>query len=229
MNETFIEIYKEIEAFANKKFNQTGKYMPMSQLTDELIEHVAGAKDFATDFELFNNLRNMMQHKASDKYFLIQPEVVDLIRHVYEVITQPLTVGSLFRSEVIFVPSDAAFSDLMTLVRTHHHTQFPVVKNGRVLTTQLITANAIVHSLSENPKAAPTVEQILENSQAVIRFIKPDDSIFTAENRLLDEMKTGQKSVVLLITEVENLQTLKPSDVLGVINITDLPKILSQK
>ena len=29
LNEQFITVYKKIEAFANRKFNKTGKYMPM--------------------------------------------------------------------------------------------------------------------------------------------------------------------------------------------------------
>ena len=63
LNEQFIAIYKKIEAFANKKFNKTGKYMPMSQLTDAIMAYMPGAREYAMDFELFNNLRNMMQHK----------------------------------------------------------------------------------------------------------------------------------------------------------------------
>jgi hypothetical protein len=41
-------------------------------------------------------------------------------------------------------------------------------------------------------------------------------------------MKLGQKSVVLLITKVTDYK-VRPVDVIGLINITDLPQILAKK
>lgn len=227
LNEQFIAIYKKIEAFANKKFNKTGKYMPMSQLTDAIMAYMPGAREYAMDFELFNNLRNMMQHKLSDNYFVIQPEVVTLIQHVYEVLTKPMTVGQLFTSEVIFVPEFAGFETVMDLIKRHHHTQFPVIRNGKFVMRKIITANALVHALMVSKK--PSVSDMLAQSQAIVRFIPASASIFEAEKILLDEMKHGQKSVVLLITKVTDYKKVRPVDVIGLINIADLPQILAKK
>ena len=227
LNEQFISIYKQIEAYANKKFNKTGKYMPMSQLTDAIMAGIPGAREFSTDFELFNNLRNMMQHKLSDNYFVIQPEVVTLIQHVYEVLTKPLTVSQLFASKVIFVPEFADFETVMDLIKRHHHTQFPVIRNGKFVMRKIITANAIVHALTGSKR--PSVSDIMARSQAMVRFIPATASIFEAEKILLDEMKLGQKSVVLLITKVTDDKKVRPSDVIGLINIADLPQILAKK
>lgn len=226
-NEKFIEIYKKIEEFANKKFNKTGKYVPMSQLTDVMMMHLPGASDFSTDFELFNNLRNMMQHKEADKYFVIQPEVVDLIAHVYEVLAKPITVGQLFASEVIFISESATYDAVIEQIRTHHHTQFPVIRNGKFVMQKIITANAIAHALTRTSK--PAVSEILKDSEAVVKFIGASESIFTAEKILLDEMKNGQKSVILLITRVTDLKRVRPADVIGLINVADLPQILAKK
>ena len=227
LNEQFIAIYKKIEAFANKKFNKTGKYMPMAQLTDAIMAYMPGAREYAMDFELFNNLRNMMQHKLSDNYFVIQPEVVTLIQHVYEVLTKPMTVGQLFASEVIFVPEFAGFETVMDLIKRHHHTQFPVIRNGKFVMRKIITANALVHALTVSKK--PSVSDMLAQSQAIVRFIPASASIFEAEKILLDEMKHGQKSVVLLITKVTDYKKVRPVDVIGLINIADLPQILAKK
>lgn len=46
---------------------------------------------------------------------------------------------------------------------------------------------------------------------------------------MLDEMRTGKKSVVLLLTNVIDFKKVRPADVLGLINIADLPQILSKK
>ncbi|GAX46980.1 CBS domain-containing protein [Pseudolactococcus reticulitermitis] len=227
LNEQFISIYKKIETFANRKFNKTGKYMPMSQLTDAIMTGIPGAREYAMDFELFNNLRNMMQHKLSDNYFVIQPEVVTLIQHVHDVLTQPITVGQLFASEVIFVPEHAEFETVIDLIRRHHHTQFPVIRNGKIVMRQIITANALVHALTVSKK--PNVSDMLAQSQAIVRFIPASASIFEAEKILLDEMKLGQKSVVLLITKVTDYKKVRPADVIGLINIADLPQILAKK
>ena len=227
LNEQFITVYKKIEAFAIRKFNKTGKYMPMSQLTDAIMADIAGAREYSTDFELFNNLRNMMQHKMSDKYFVIQPEVVAQIQHVYEVLTKPLTVGQLFVSKVIFVPEFADFETVINLIKRHHHTQFPVIRNGKFVMRKIITANALVHALTESEK--PSVSDMLVHSQAIVRFIPASASIFEAEKILLDEMKLGQKSVVLLITKVTDYKKVRPVDVIGLINIADLPQILAKK
>ena len=227
LNEQFIAIYKKIEAFANKKFNKIGKYMPMSQLTDAIMAYMPGAREYAMDFELFNNLRNMMQHKLSDNDFVIQPEVVTLIQHVYEVLTKPMTVGQLFTSEVIFVPEFDDVETVINLIKRHHHTQFPVIRNGKFVMRKIITANALVHALTESEK--PSVSRILVHSQAIVRFIPASASIFEAEKILLDEMKLGQKSVVLLITKVTDYKKVRPVDVIGLINIADLPQILAKK
>jgi CBS domain-containing protein len=227
MNEKFIEIYKKIEEFANKKFNKTGKYVPMSQLTDAMLTHMPGASDFATDFELFNNLRNMMQHKESDKYFVIQPEVVALIEHVCQVLTKPISVGQFFAAKVIFVSETGTYDDVIEMVRVHHHTQFPVIRNGKLVMRKIVTAHAIAHALTVSQK--PTVSEILTYSETVVRFIGASESIFTAEKILLDEMKNGHKSVILLITRVSDLKHVRPEDVIGLINVADLPQILAQK
>ena len=70
---------------------------------------------------------------------------------------------------------------------------------------------------------------MLAQSQAIVRFIPASASIFEAEKILLDEMKLGQKSVVLLITKVTDYNKVRPVDVIGLINITDLPQILAKK
>ena len=62
-----------------------------------------------------------------------------------------------------------------------------------------------------------------------MRFIPASASIFEAEKILLDEMKLGQKSVVLLITKVTDYKKVRPVDVIGLINIADLPQILAKK
>jgi hypothetical protein len=62
-----------------------------------------------------------------------------------------------------------------------------------------------------------------------VRFIPASASIFEAEKILLDEMKLGQKSVVLLITKVTDYKKVRPVDVIGLINIADLPQILAKK
>lgn len=227
LNTTFIETYKKIEAFANKKFNQTGKYMPMSQLTDVMLSQLPGARDFATDLELFNNLRNLMQHKASDQYLIIQPAVVALIQHVYEVLTKTVTVGELFAAEVVFVPESADFSTVLDLIKRYHYTQFPVIRNGKVVQHKVITANALAHALTISKQ--PTVLEILAHSDAVVTVIQASDSIFTAEKILLDEVRNGHKSVVLLISKTQVGQKLRPADIIGLINLADLPQILSKK
>ena len=211
-NDRFIAQYKQLEAFANQKFNKTGKYMPMSQLTDMMIAQLPGARDFATDFELFNNLRNLIQHKAANRYFIIQQEVVTRIKHVYDVLTRPITVGELFSSEVIFVNESDQFATVMSKVRKHHHTQFPVVRTDGMLMRRVVTANAMAHALSVSQ--APTVSEMIQH---------------TAEKMMLDEMRTGKKSVVLLLTNVTDFKKVRPADVLGLINIADLPQILSKK
>ena len=70
---------------------------------------------------------------------------------------------------------------------------------------------------------------MLVHSQAIVRFIPASASIFEAEKILLDEMKLGQKSVVLLITKVTDYKKVRPVDVIGLINIADLPQILAKK
>lgn len=226
-NDRFIAQYKLLEAFANQKFNKTGKYMPMSQLTDMILAQLPGARDFATDFELFNNLRNMIQHKAANRYFIIQPEVVTRIKHVYDVLTRPITVGELFSSEVIFVNESDQFAAVMRKVREHHHTQFPVVRTDGMLMRRVVTANAMAHALSVSQ--APTVSEMIQHTESVVFFIQSSASIFTAEKMMLDEMRTGKKSVVLLLTNVTDFKKVRPADVLGLINIADLPQILSKK
>jgi CBS domain-containing protein len=108
----------------------------------------------------------MMQHKLSNNYFVIQPEVVTLIQHVYEVLTKPITVGQLFASEVIFVPEFADFDTVMDLIKRHHHTQFPVIRNGKFVMRKIITANALVHALTLSKK--PSVSDMLAQSQAIV-------------------------------------------------------------
>ncbi|GFH43056.1 hypothetical protein Hs30E_16070 [Lactococcus hodotermopsidis] len=227
MNENFIEIYKKLEAFANKKFNRTGRYMPMSQLTDEMIAHIPGAQEFATDFELFNNMRNMLQHKEADRYFVIQPEVVALISHVYDVVTKPLTVGEFFSSPVVFVIESDNFASLISHVRNHHHTQFPVINTAGVVMRKIVTPNAITHALTESEN--PSVTKIIQKSQTLVKFIAQTESIFTAEKMLLDEMRTGRKSVVLLITKTKKTKNVHIDDVVGLINVANLPQILAKK
>lgn len=226
-NDHFIEIYKKLEAFANQKFNKTGKYMPMSQLTDMMIVQLPGARGFATDLELFNNLRNMLQHKAANRYFIIQPEVVTRINHVYEVLSRPITVGELFSSNVIFVNESDKFVTVLSKVKKHHHTQFPVVRTDGLLMRRIITANAMAHALTVSQ--TPTVSEMLAHAESVVFFIQPSASIFTAEKMMLDEMKSGKKSVVLLLTDVTDFKKVRPKDVLGLMNIADLPQILSKK
>lgn len=227
LNQAFIETYKKIEAFANQKFNHTGKYMPMSQLTDNILSQLPGAQTYATDFELFNNLRNMMQHKASDQYFTIQPQVVTLIQHVHDVLTKPISVGELFQSEVIFIRETASYETLIELIRRHHYTQFPVIQKGQVLQNKVITANALAHALTLGQQ--PNVKEILAQSKAMVKVIPAQASIFTAEKLLLDAVKKGHKSVVLLIVKKESQKHLRPEDVVGLINLADLSQILSKK
>jgi CBS domain-containing protein len=143
------------------------------------------------------------------------------------VLVTPITVGQLFASEVIFLPETGSYADVIQLIRTHHHTQFPVIRNGKFVMRKMITAQAIAHALTVSPK--PRVADILNHSEAVVRFIGASESIFTAEKILLDEMKNGQKSVVLLITRVTDFKKVRPVDVIGLINVADLPQILAKK
>ena len=128
--------------------------------------------------------------------------------------------------QLVYIPF-ADFDTVMDLIKRHHHTQFPVIRNGKFVMRKIITANALVHALTLSKK--PSVSDMLAQSQAIVRFIPASASIFEAEKILLDEMKLGQKSVVLLITKVTDYNKVRPVDVIGLINITDLPQILAKK
>lgn len=75
----------------------------------------------------------------------------------------------------------------------------------------------------------PNVKEILAQSKAKVKVIPAQASIFTAEELLLDAVKKGHKSVVLLIVKKESQKHLRPEDVVGLINLADLSQILSKK
>lgn len=119
------------------------------------------------DFEAmmaFSDLRNVIVHERFDRFTYLSvpsPQVLDEIHAIHDRLSTPVRADEAFRREVLAANAADALSELLTSVRTHAFTQFPVYEEEAF--AGLVTAAGIARWLAG---------QVIEDGGARVDFAR---------------------------------------------------------
>ncbi len=167
-----------------------------------------------------NELRNIVVHESTD---LAVPKLamVERLEAIAEQMSRDEHVINLFRRKVHTLDHDTSLAEVLTLVRRHDFSQFPVYAGTRYL--GLVTENGVTRWLAraaesgaEVPLEGVTAKHLLGTQEAGGRvwFMEPKECVEKANL----QFRTNRMLEVILITE-GGKQTGKP---VGIITRHDL-------
>ncbi|MHB0969868.1 MAG: CBS domain-containing protein [Thermoanaerobaculia bacterium] len=221
----FTRIEKHLRHVSNAK-----PWIPFTQLVSRASRDFPEVRRFREDLKEFADLRNAIVHDRMHDQVIAEPNAwaVERIAMIADLLTKPPAVVPHFAKKVFTVTPERTLADAVKLMKKHEFSKLPVV-SGRNF-GGVLTANAITRWLGANAEGGPvdlhaaTVADVLKFAEdgGSILFVTPETTVFEVFEAFHKVESRGKTLEAVLITEHG-----QPSDrILGLITVTDLPRIL---
>lgn len=225
----FIVAFNKIEQNLKDMIGGTS-YITFFRSIDLAKKHNATVRKFEDDLREFADLRNaIVHHRTSAEYIIAEPhsEVVELIEHIEQLLSQPVTVGTMFARRVYTFGAEDSLAEALRSVRERNFMQLPIYQEGKFI--GLITAAGIARWLAQTveekiiSREMTTMADILQHERAGEnhRFIASNASVYEAEEIFKQSVMEGGRLEALLITR----NGKKEEKLTGIITPIDLIKI----
>ena len=208
-SDRFVVAYNRIEK-AMEKLTGINGYMPYSRLIDKAKKMNVIIRKFETDLREFGDLRNAIVHNRTQfNYAIAEPhdDIVEKIEYIEQKLTEPVTVGNLFRRKVHVLQATDPLAAGLRLIREKKFNQIPIYEKKKFI--GLITANGLTYWMADEmteeiiSREMPTLLDIYnhETQKNSYLFIKSDLSVYEAEEFFKRAVSNGRRLEALLITE----------------------------
>jgi predicted transcriptional regulator len=232
-SERFLNAFVTIEKYLRNKCN-LDQGATFSQLLDVASsKSMPEIKRHKDDLKEYGELRNAIVHdNRGDGYVIAEPNTaaVESIEKIRDLIKRPPLVFPLLKSSVLSYDINDSIGSALKEMTGKNFSQVPVLNNGKF--KALLTTDTIARWLGSN--ADDDIFSLKETTIGhVLKFTEdPDNFKFVSRNMTLFKVldffdnyeKQGKRLDALLITETGN----QNEKILGIITISDLPKILRE-
>lgn len=225
-SDQFLNYYNLIDAFLRENNNQdpTLSFSQKLKRSDNPV-----IKKAFQELISFGELRNAIVHTPRIELEVIaepHERIVQRIKILYEQITEPKKVFPEFKMDVLGENIDAFINNILTKMKQHSFSQFPVLdSDGRVC--EIINTNTIARWLSSNMEKDGTI--LCENVKVGdllseieyknnYKFIRRDASIYEAYELFIKQINGGKNLDAIFITNSGN----RSEKLLGIITIEDI-------
>lgn len=225
----FIIAFNKIEK-ALKEIIASKDYVTFFRSIELAKKKNATVRKYEDDLREFADLRNaIVHHRTSTEYVIAEPhmEIVELIEQIEELLSRPVTVGTMFARTVHVFDAEDSLAKVLRIVRGHTFTQWPVYENG--VFSGLITGGGIARWLVET-QDEKVISREITRMQDILkhekdgrnhRFIASATSVYEAEEIFKQSVMEGGGLEALLITQ----NGKKEEKLTGIITPIDLIKI----
>lgn len=228
-SERFLIAFNKIEKIL-KDISDSKDYLPFFKALDRAKRNHATVRRYEDDLREFADLRNaIVHHRTSTEYAIAEPhvEIVELIERIEHLLSQPVTVGTVFAGTVYTFEETDTLSKVLKVVRDKDIMQLPIYNNDEF--AGLITARGIAKWLAETienvdiSREMATMADILNYEKNVNnhRFIASDTPVDEAMEIFKRSVLEGGRLEALLITRRGKKEEL----VTGIITPIDLMRI----
>lgn len=225
-SEIFITSFNRIER--KLKSLLKNKYIGFSKSVKILKEQNPIVKRYAEDLLEYAELRNAIVHnKINTNYAIAEPHdsVIKSIKKVEKELLEPRKVIPLFACDVYTFQVDDRLSDLLHVIYQKGYTKFPVYEGNQF--QGLISPKGIAKWMSKHAADMPSSDQVtLREVLGCVernnyRFIKPNVSVYRAEDIFKEQIGRGNRIEALFITK----NSTDKEDLQGIITNWDIMKI----
>lgn len=228
-SERYIFAFNKIEKVL-KEIIALNEYVTFFRAVDLAKKENATVRKYEDDLREFADLRNaIVHHRTSTEYTIAEPhtEIVELIEHIEELLSRPVTVGTMFARKVHVFEAEDSLAEVLRIVREHTFTQWPIYEKGEFI--GLITAGGIARWLVQTQdegvisREMTKMRDILKHEKdgRNHRFIASNTSVYEAEEIFKRSVMEGGGLEALLITQ----HGKKEERLTGIITPIDLIKI----
>lgn len=225
----FIVAFNKIE----KKLKEIiggASYMTFFKAVELAKKDNATVRKYEDDLREFADLRNaIVHHRTSTEYVIAEPhlEVVELIERIENLLSQPVTVGTMFARTVHIFDAQDSLAKVLRIVRERNFLQLPIYRGEEFV--GLITAAGIARWLVQTvdekiiSREIITMGDILKYEKVGENhhFIASSTSVYKAEEMFKRSVMEGGRLEALLITR----NGMKEEKLTGIITPIDLIKI----
>lgn len=231
-SERFLNAFVAIEKYLRNKCG-LDQWATFSQLIDVASKSMPEVRRYKDDLREYGELRNAIVHdNRGDGYVIAEPNTVavESLEKIRDLIKKPPVVFPLFKQTVLSHDINDSIGSAVKEMTENNFSQIPVLSNGKfkaLLTTDTISrwlgsnVDDDIFSLKET-----TIDHVLKSTE------DPDNFHFVSKNttllRILEFFdnfeKEGKRLEALLITDSGN----QNDKIIGIITISDLPKLLRE-
>ena len=229
-SERFLNAFVAIEKYLRNKCGLE-QWATFSHLIDVAYKSMPEIRRYKYDLREYGELRNAIVHdNRGDGYVIAEPNTaaVESIEKIRDLIKKPPVVFPLFKNTVLSHDINDSIGSALKEMTGKNFSQIPVLSNGKF--KALLTTDTISRWLGSNVD-----DDIFSLKETTIGYVlkfteDPDNFHFVSKNislfRVLEFFdnyeKQGKKLNALLITD-----SGKQNDkIIGIITISDLPKLL---
>ncbi|MDN7245025.1 CBS domain-containing protein [Planococcus shenhongbingii] len=225
----FIVAFNKIEKTL-KEIIGGASYLTFFKAIDLAKKDNATVRKYEDDLREFADLRNaIVHHRTAAEYVIAEPhlEVVELIEHIELLLSQPVTVGTMFARTVHTFDATDSLAKVLRIVKVRNFMQLPIYREEEFI--GLITAAGIARWLAQTveekiiSREMITMNDILKHEKdgKNHRFIASNTSVYEAEEIFKQSVMEGGRLEALLITRTGK----KEEKLTGIITPIDLIKI----
>ncbi|MFD1030010.1 CBS domain-containing protein [Metaplanococcus flavidus] len=207
-SERFLIAFNKIEKIMKGMIDRNDHVSFFTAIELSKKEHAAIRK-YEDDLREFGDLRNaIVHHRTATEFVIAKPhtEIVELIEHIENLLSRPITVGTSFARQVHIFNSDDTLRKVLRMVRDKNFKHIPVYKDGEF--SGLLTANGIMRWLAATveeeviSREITTMDDILkyEKNGNNFRFIASNTPVYEAEEIFKNSVVSGHKLEAILIT-----------------------------
>lgn len=208
-SDRFVTAYNRIDQLM-KNVIGTQEHMAFYRLIDYAKKKNAVIRKYEADLREYGDLRNAIVHNRTSMEFAIAEPHEDVVLKMEEIETAlktPITVGSMFRTNVTMFQQTDSLSYALRVIKDKKYNQFPVYDGTQF--KGLITPVGITMWMASKveskdvSRSRTTLGEILahENDRENHQFIAKQESVYEALEIFKTAVTRGRRLEALLITE----------------------------
>lgn len=231
-SERFLNAFVAIEKYLQSRCG-LDQWVPFSKLIEVASETMPEVKKYINDLKEYGELRNAIVHNRRDNdYVIAEPNAaaVEDIEKIRDFIKKPPIIFPLFERSVLSHDMNASIGTAVKEMSERNYSQIPIMSTGKfkaLLTTDTISrwlgANVADDLVSLKETKIDDVLKFCENPNSFL-FVARNTSLFKVLEYFDEFEKRGKRLEALLITASGN----QNEKIIGIITISDLPKLLRE-
>jgi predicted transcriptional regulator len=228
-SERFLNAFISIETYMSQRLKGQGR-LSFQQKVQILSKLDSSFARYKIDLEEYAQLRNAIVHDRIQNEVIAEPHLktVEHIEHILEILTQPILVQQHFLGKVYYGKRSDSLEKTIGLMSKHHFSKLPIY-DDKLHFVGLLSADVIVeylyHHMKEMMGCLPEVKvsEVLktDTKSRSVEFIPTHYRLLSVIELYEKSLQSGRRLHAIIITR-DGASNQEP---LGIISVTDLPKI----